>query len=224
MCVDDRDRSRPVLAFPAKPHAFEALSLSGSALTLVLFCCSLGSCGGKVEPPPSSIASGANSSSHGDDAASGANAASAGTTSASGGGGGSSPGSPSTACGLPAAIQQALLDRWNAAVMAAAEEVDFGWSKCDEFAHPTLKGGTVEAYDDFAAVLLQFFQAGDDFAFLAQNRLFTTQLVYATLSGEVGLVMTFKELATQVASGTSLFADAPAATRNAIAMYLAEMN
>jgi hypothetical protein len=197
--------------------------LSGATLTLVLLSCGLGGCGGKVENPSSSTTSGANSSSHGADSTSGP-ASTSGTPTASGDSGGASTGSASSTCDLPAAIQQGLLDRWNAAVSVAAEQVDFGWSKCDEFAHPTLKGGTVEAYVDFAAVLLQFFQAGDDFTFLAQNQLFTTQLVYATPSGQIGLVMTFKELATQVASGTSLFEDAPPATRSAIAMYLAEMN
>ncbi len=114
------------------------------------------------------------------------------------------------------------MDRWNAAVSAAGSGIDFHWLEYDQFPHPTFKGGTEEAYGQFAAVLLQFFQQGDDFAFLANGNLFTTPLLYVFPSGQVGIDTSFEQLAMQFSSSTG-FGDAPLDTRQALAAFLARM-
>jgi hypothetical protein len=201
--------------------------LSLAALSLMLLASGATGCGGKVETDSSSTASGPASNPPADDSTSGASSTStASPTSTStasatstGTGIGDAAITPATsACALPAATEQGLLDRWNAAVAAAAEAIDFRWVMCGLFPHPTIKGGTEDAYVDFAAILLQFFQQGDDFAFLAQNQLFTTPLPIG------GINTSFKQLASDVASGVSLFEYAPTATRAAVAVYLARMN
>jgi hypothetical protein len=128
------------------------------------------------------------------------------------------------ACTLPAATEQGLLNRWNTAADAAVTAIDFNWPDCDQFPHPTFKGGSEEAYVDFAAVLLQFFQQGDDFAFLAKNELFATPLLYVFPSGQIGVDTSFEQLTAQASSGSSLFAYVPSTTQAALEAYLAKMN
>jgi hypothetical protein len=54
--------------------------------------------------------------------------------------------------------------------------------------HPTFKGGSVEAYHQFALVLVAFYERGDNFAYLAQNHLFNYPL------SSHGLITTFLDL------------------------------
>jgi len=115
------------------------------------------------------------------------------------------------------------MDRWNAANGATLKAVDFTWSEYNLFPHPTFKGGTAQAYGDFAAVLLQFFQQGDDFAFLANGSFFTTPLLYVFPSGQIGIDTSFKELAMDFASGTGIFGSATPATRQGLAQFLAQI-
>jgi hypothetical protein len=134
----------------------------------------------------------------------------------------SSQDAASTACNLPPTELKALLDRWNAAVNAVATPIDFHWLVCDHFPHPTFKGGTADAYGQFATVLLQFFQQGDDFAFLANNDLFSISLLYVFPSGGVGVNTSFKQLAAFFSSATG-FGDQSTATRQALASFLARI-
>jgi hypothetical protein len=121
------------------------------------------------------------------------------------------------------ATQQALMARWNAAATAAGTSIDFHWTVEDQFPHPTVKGGTAQAYQQFATVLLLFFQRGDDFAFLAQNHLFETPLRFITASGQVDVDTTFQKLATELSSSTG-FGNIPDATRQALKGFLDRMN
>lgn len=129
-----------------------------------------------------------------------------------------------SACTLPAATLQSLLNRWNAAGAAVQPSIDFTWGQCDQFPHPTFKGGTVEAYRDFTAVLLQFFNEGDNFAFLSNNHLFETHLLYVFPSGEIGMDTSFEQLTAQASSGVSLFSSLPSSVTQPLAAYLAKMN
>jgi hypothetical protein len=103
----------------------------------------------------------------------------------------------------PAQVRAELMARWNAAADSVPATLDFHWSTFDQFPHPTYKGGTVEAYQQFAVVLLAFFHAPGNFGFLAQNHLFTLHLTYVFPSGQVGLDTTFQQLATTFASPTA---------------------
>jgi hypothetical protein len=121
-----------------------------------------------------------------------------------------------------AAVQAELLARWNAAADLDTSSFDFHWYRFDQFPHPTYKGGTREAYQAFAEVLLLFFQSGDDFDFLARNQLFELPLVYIFPSGQSGLDTSFKQLATDFSSSTG-FGDIPDATRQALKGFLDRM-
>ena len=116
--------------------------------------------------------------------------------------------------------QQDLMNRWNAAADVAATAIDFHWPAYDQFPHPTFKFGTEEAYQQFAEVLLLFFQR--DFDFLAQNHLFQTRLRNVFSSGQVGLDTTFQELATDFSSSTA-FGNIPDATRQELKGFLDRM-
>lgn len=92
-------------------------------------------------------------------------------------------------------VEQDLLARWNAAASAAEVAFDFHWATFNQFPHPTFKGGSAEAYRAFAAVLLAFFQAGDNFEFLTRNQLCTFHLVYVFPNGGIGFDTSFQALA-----------------------------
>ncbi len=94
----------------------------------------------------------------------------------------------------PAATQTAIANapyyaeivaRWNAVAAGVTVDipsfgrVNFLWED-DRFPHPTFKGGSPQAYGAFAKVLLAFFEQGDNFDYLAANRLFTVNLRYGT--------------------------------------------
>jgi hypothetical protein len=134
-----------------------------------------------------------------------------------------SPGDASLpVCERPEPVVQALLERWNEVANAAGAPIDFRWSPCDQFPHPTFRGGTAEAYGQFASVLLQFFEQGDDFSFLSQDQLFDAALVYVFPSGMLGLNTSFKQL-TAYFSSPNGFGDQSTVTRQALAGYLARM-
>jgi len=93
-----------------------------------------------------------------------------------------------------------LMKRWNLVVNGAGASIDFHWSQWDQFPHPTYRGGTSDAYHQFAAVLLSFLQDQGNFAFLLQNQLFRTSLDYIFPSGQNGLGTTFERLASDFSS------------------------
>lgn len=124
--------------------------------------------------------------------------------------------------GLSEPLELDLVNRWNAAATAAGTTLDFHWTRYDQFPHPTYKGGTAGAYGEFASVLLLFFQQGDNFHFLASAQLFSLPLLYVFPSGQVGLNTTFKQMTSELSSSTG-FGNQSAATRQALAGYLAQM-
>jgi hypothetical protein len=89
---------------------------------------------------------------------------------------------------------------------------NFEWTAFTQFPHPTYKGGSAEAYQVFAVVLLNFFQADDNFGFLSANHLFGLRLRYIFPSGQSGLDTSFAELAAYFSS-PSAFGNIPAPTR-----------
>jgi hypothetical protein len=116
-------------------------------------------------------------------------------------------------------VQQSLLARWNAVASAPVDGFDFGWTAFNQFPHPTFKGGSAEAYQAFAKVLLAFFDDGDNFDFLTRNRLFELDLIYVLPSGQNGVDTNFKELAVYLTNDHG-FPNVPADTRNALVAYV----
>lgn len=116
-------------------------------------------------------------------------------------------------------VEQSLLARWNAVASAPVDGFDFHWNTFNQFPHPTFKGGSAEAYQAFAKVLLAFFDDGDNFDFLARNRLFKLHLIYVFPSGQTGLDTNFEDLAVYLTKSDG-FPDVPADTRNALAAYV----
>jgi len=116
-------------------------------------------------------------------------------------------------------IEQSLMARWNAVASTPVDAFDFFWSTFNQFPHPTYKGGSAEAYQAFAKVLLAFFDSGDNFDFLARNRLFQLHLIYVFPSGQNGLDTNFEALAIYL-TNTDGFPSVPADTRNALGAYV----
>jgi hypothetical protein len=116
-------------------------------------------------------------------------------------------------------VEQSLLARWNAVASAPVDGFDFHWTTFNQFPHPTFKGGSAEAYQAFAKVLLAFFDHGDNFDFLAQNRLFKLHLIYVLPSGQNGFDTNFEDLAVYLTNSNG-FPNVPADTRNALAAYV----
>jgi len=116
-------------------------------------------------------------------------------------------------------VRQSLLARWNAVAGTPVDGFNFFWSTFDQFPHPTFKGGSAEAYQAFAKVLLAFFDAGDNFDFLAQNHLFKLHLIYVFPSGQTGVDTNFEALAMYLTNSDG-FPNVPADTRNALAAYV----
>jgi hypothetical protein len=88
-------------------------------------------------------------------------------------------------------VQQELMSRWNAVAKAvtvpfagSTVTVDFLWTSYNQFPHPTYKGGSAEAYQAFADILVAFYGRDDNFTFLANNHLFRIALRYVISSGQ----------------------------------------
>jgi hypothetical protein len=117
--------------------------------------------------------------------------------------------------GADVELVQDVMARWNAAAAATSSTFDFHWAAFEQFPHPTYKGGSAQAYQDFAAVLLAFFQAGDTFDFLAHHHLFTLHLTYTFPSGQSGLDTTLQALVTSFANPDG-FGNVPSDVRQAL--------
>ncbi len=134
-------------------------------------------------------------------------------------GGGRTPDESSTA--VSAVEQQQLMARWNSNVegnpssSSSTEMLDFNWSAFDQFPHPTYQGGSAEAYQTFARLLLTFMQADDSFDYLAKNRLFDNRLGYRMANGDIGVTWSFRELVTEFSSET-MFGQIPEETRTGL--------
>jgi hypothetical protein len=143
--------------------------------------------------------------------------AGAGGVTSSTGNGGAGDTTPPVAT---ASIEQELMARWNQAASTVPNNMccgfSFAWDAFDEFPHPTFKLGTEVAYQEFAQILLIFFQAGDNFDFLARNSLFRLPLPDVGVNQEV--TWTFEQLANSFASSTA-YGNIPEATRAALAAY-----
>ncbi|MBN9122232.1 MAG: hypothetical protein J0I06_24350 [Planctomycetes bacterium] len=100
-------------------------------------------------------------------------------------------------------IRAEAMKRWSAAAAGVTVKgpdgapIDFAWTDRDKFPHPSLKGGSAGAYGAFAGVLLAFLRSGDNFEFLAKNKLFKAELHYVPLDGKVSK-WTFADLAEQL--------------------------
>jgi hypothetical protein len=148
---------------------------------------------------------------------------SSGSGSGQPGGNGSAGGGSSATTGVDTAgVQQELLARWNAAAGASGVAIDFRWPAFDQFPHPTFKGGTAEAYQEFAVVLLTFFRQGDDFDFLARNNLFMLTLSDVFPSGQHGIDTSFLKLAISFSSPDS-FGNIPADAQAALKEFADRM-
>ncbi len=105
-----------------------------------------------------------------------------------------------------------LLSRWSAVADGVTVQSfgNFHWGNFDQFPHPTFKGGSAEAYQAFAGLLVAFYEHGDNFDFLTNNRLFRISLHYVTASGQPGSEWTFEGLTSQFANND--WASIPAET------------
>ncbi len=95
-----------------------------------------------------------------------------------------------------ATLEAELRTRWNQVGPAVAVKgfSNFAWPGPNAFPHPTFKGGSAEAYTAFAKVLVTFLETGDNFAFMAENDLFTTEFGFGG-TGKIKIVQFATDLA-----------------------------
>src|SRR5262245_38626298 len=88
--------------------------------------------------------------------------------------GGHAADTDSSSSNVSAEVQEGVMSRWNAVArgIVISEGFHFEWTEFEKFPHPTFKSGSTEAYQTFASILVAFYEAGDNFDYLAQNRLF----------------------------------------------------
>jgi hypothetical protein len=105
--------------------------------------------------------------------------------------------------------QQTLMSRWNAVAqgVTTSDGFDFLWNAYDKFPHPTFKGGSAEAYQKFATILIAFYQSGDNFDFLTKNELFRVTLSSTLVNGNPGVDTTFEQITTLLSSDPPVSAD-----------------
>jgi hypothetical protein len=164
------------------------------------------------------------------------NVPAAGGTTAAGGTGGTAPSTGGKAASggtssivVPvdvAEIEQELMARWNQVASTVPNNMccgfNFNWGSFDKFPHPTFRLGNEAAYQGFAEVLLAFFQAGDNFDFLARNGLFRIALNATFENGNLAGSWNFEELANGYTSSTTI-GNVPEATRAALAEFAARI-
>ena len=114
--------------------------------------------------------------------------------------------------------------RWNKAADGAQVPFPGGgatgleWVN-DVFPHPTFKGGSKEAYGEFARIMVKFLDGKGTFDLLAENALFAHPLRYAPPGGrELKVDWTLGKLITDLAQPGAL-GDHDEATRKALKGY-----
>lgn len=133
-----------------------------------------------------------------------------------------------TATSASAVEQQQMMNRWNAAVDSTPSDFtqgtgfDFYWTTFRQFPHPTFKGGSEEAYQTFAAILLTFMQNDDNFQYLAEQRLFDVVLGYDLPSGQSDNWGSLRELVDMFSSDT-MFGNIPESTRSGLEQVAARI-
>lgn len=70
--------------------------------------------------------------------------------------GGADAGHPGCVAMAAAEADAELMRRWNVAVDAGTQTLDFHWRNVSDFPHPTFRGGSTLAYDEFVDVLVRF--------------------------------------------------------------------
>jgi len=133
---------------------------------------------------------------------------------------------------VSAETKQQLMDRWNSTVTNNTSSLEtisgnpdtFAWPSFYKFPHPTYKGGSATAYQDFAKLLLIFMQTGDNFDFLANNSLFDLRLGYEMTDGSGKDMWSFRELVSDFSTYTARGVDtATADGLKAVAAKLAAL-
>ena len=107
-------------------------------------------------------------------------------------------------CGAPSGDDQTLAWKFNAisrrggtpwpTVWSSRAVSGFRWEAFDQFPHPTYKGGSEEAYQRFAEILIAFYEGDDNFDYLTRNKCFSITLRYVFPSGQAGVQTSFAQL------------------------------
>jgi hypothetical protein len=141
--------------------------------------------------------------------------------------GATSPAQSQTRCnsdsGAKVELRSEEMSRWNLAMIHAKQEFDFSWTRPDEFPHPTLAGGSQQAYASFANVFGRFVESEDTVNFLASKCRFESAIKHVFPSGQTGIETSWKQLATEISNGVSTFAFASVEDRAAARVFLNKM-
>lgn len=106
------------------------------------------------------------------------------------------------ACAVQSAFAQNMMERWNSQADGVFIPFPWGegnfnllWDEINNFPYPTYKGGSYEAYQKFAEVFADFFEAEGNFDYMKEHNLLTYRLIHQFRSGQIGMDTTFKFLA-----------------------------
>lgn len=118
-------------------------------------------------------------------------------------------------------VEAELLKRWNTAVAAAGERNNYLWQSFDNFPHPTYKGGSDEAYAEFAKVLSTFVSDKTNVDFARKNGIFDIALKAN------GVTMGFGKKSTTLKSLCRMLSNNPSLTgaqRQTLSSLVVELN
>jgi hypothetical protein len=92
-----------------------------------------------------------------------------------------------------------VMNRWNEVaagrtVSTQGTEFDFLWNEQNDFPHPTYKGGSIEAYELFAKIFIDFFEDADNLNYVKENKLQSVEII-STVGNTVGVRTSFLDLA-----------------------------
>jgi len=103
---------------------------------------------------------------------------------------------------------ESLRNRWNTAAKGiegtSGSSLDFTWTE-KAFPAPTFRGGSPQAYEQFAEILIAFYSTGDNLEYAKSNGLLTQPFSDGLDPSHGGTTYTLKDITTELTTGfTSL--------------------
>ena len=117
-----------------------------------------------------------------------------------------------------------LLTRWNAiaqdvrAKTPSAADLDFEWTPT-AFPAPTFRGGSMEAYETFATILVQFYATGDNLQFAESNGLLTMSFSDGLDPAHGGTSYSLAEMTAELSGGSYVGSLVTTETANKLKAY-----
>jgi hypothetical protein len=122
---------------------------------------------------------------------------------------------------------ESLRERWNAAAATvqlapSLHGFSFEWT-ATAFPCPTFRGGSPDAYEAFATILVRFFATGDNLAFAKANHLLTARFSDGLASSSGGTTYSLQEMTAEL-SAPSWSTLVTASTASALGAYCGDVD